>query len=51
MKEEIKNSFCNINRICNNNDFRNFLNINGLVNAASDSKEFSFGRNDVSYII
>jgi len=50
IKKEIKDSFCSINRICDNNDFRNFLNVNGLANTVSDGKELSFGRDDVSVV-
>jgi len=51
MKGGIKDSFCGMNRICDDNDFRNFSNVNGLVNAASDGEEFSFGRGDVPCMV
>ena len=40
-----------MNGIRDNNDFRYVLEMGCLVNATSDSEEFSFGANNVDYMV
>jgi len=37
--------------ICDNNDFRYVLEMGCLINAASDSEEFSFSASNVDYMV
>jgi len=51
MKKQVKNSFHSINWVCDNNNFGNPWDIDSLVDATSNGKEFSFSRDDVYHVV
>ena len=51
IKKRIKNSFYSINRICDDNNFKNPRNIDGFVDSTSNSKKFSFSRGNVYHVV
>jgi len=51
MEEQIKDLPCRVDNICDDNNVSDILNINSLINAASDSEQFYFSKSDVDSII
>ena len=40
-----------MNRICNDDNFRNLWNIDSLVDAKSNREEFSFGKGNFHHVV
>jgi len=51
VSRRVKDLFCYMNGICDNNDFRYVLERGSLINAASDSKEFGFSASNVDHMV
>jgi len=51
VSERVKDLFCHMDGICDNNDFRYALEMGCLINAASDSKEFGFSASNVNRMV
>jgi len=47
----VKDLFCRMDGIYDNNDFRYTLEIGCLINATSDSKEFGFSASNVDHMV
>jgi len=51
MKRRIRNSFHSMNRIYDDDNFRNPWNIDSFVDVVSNKEEFSFGRGNFHHIV
>ena len=51
MQERIEDFFGDIDKVCDNNDFGDFMWEGGLVNTASNSKEFSLRDHNVDHMV
>jgi len=51
VQRRVKDLFCHMNGVHDNNDFGYVLEMDCLINAASDSKEFSFSASDVDCMV
>ena len=51
VQERVKDLFYYINRVCDNNDFRDFLKMGSLNDTISDSKEFGFGAGNIDHMM
>ena len=51
IQERVKDLFYHMDGIYDNNDFRYVLEMGCLINAVSDSKEFSFGASNGDHMI
>jgi len=47
VRRRVEDLFCHMDGICDNNDFRYTLEMGCLINATSNSKEFSFGASNI----
>jgi len=51
VSRRVKDIFCHMDGICNNNDFIYALETGCLINAVSDSKEFGFSTSNVDCMV
>ena len=51
MQGRVEDLFCCMNRVYDNNDFRDFLEMGSLNDITSDSKEFGFSAGNIDCVM